>query len=113
MLVKVNATLVTQDVTASLVGRTAELFDKDPLSATLLAKAEVKAGGLVEFIFDITKASDLDSPGELHPDLFVIFRNTDGKVLFRSRMIPNVGFLASDAAAGTACTTVDLAFERE
>lgn len=113
MLVKVNATLVATDMKAAIEGRTAELFDKDPLSATVLAKATVRTGGLVEFTFDITKTSDIDSLGELHPDLFVTVRDTDGNVLFRSRTLPNVRFLNKDTVTGTACTTVDLKFPQE
>ena len=112
MLVKVNATLANPSA-ASCGGLTAELFDKDPLSATLLAKGKVTADGRVEFVFDVTKANDLDSPGEVHPDLFVTIRDANGTLLFRSRTIPNVRFLENDAVTGTARTTVDLAFERE
>ena len=68
---------------------------------------------VVEFVFDITKTSDLDSPGELYPDLFVTVRDTDGNLRFRSRTIPDVRFLDSDAATGTPRTTIDLDFQRE
>lgn len=111
MLVKVNATLITSAGMKPLEGRTAELFDKDPLSATVLAKGMVRPGGLVEFIFDVTKSSDVDSPGELHPDLFVTVRDADGSQLFQSRLIPNVRFLDNDAVTGSASTTVELVFE--
>ena len=113
MLFKVNATLVDSNAAASLEGLTVEFFDKDLLSATLLAKGTVKADGLVDFMFDITKTSDLDSPGELYPDLFVTVRDKDGNLLFRSRMIPNVRFLDNDPVSGTARTTVELEFQRE
>ena len=113
MLVKVNATLVDLNAATSLEGLTAELFDKDPLSVNLLAKGMVTPHGRVEFVFDITKTSDLDSPGELYPDLFVTVRDTDGNLRFRSRTIPDVRFLDSDAVTGTARTTVDLDFQRE
>ncbi len=113
MLVKVNATLVDPNAVTSLEGLTAELFDKDPLSVNLLAKGTVAPPGRVEFVFDITKTSDLDSLGELYPDLFVTVRDTDGNLRFRSRTIPDVRFLDSDAATGTPLTTVDLDFQRE
>ena len=113
MLVKVNATLVDSSAVASLEGLTAELSDKDLLSATFLAKGTVQADGRVDFMFDITKTSDLDSPGELYPDLFVTVRDKDGNLLFRSRMIPNVRFLDNDPVSGTARTTVELEFQRE
>ena len=47
MLVKVNATLVDPTAVASLDGFTAELFDTDPLSSSLLAKGTVTAHGRI------------------------------------------------------------------
>jgi len=64
MLVKVNARLTGQDSAISLEGLTAELFDKDPLTAALLARGRVSAQGTAEFVFDLNKANDLDSLGE-------------------------------------------------
>lgn len=61
MLVKVNATLEDSKVAVALEGLTAELLDKDPLSSDRLVKAIVAPKNRVEFVFDLTKANDLDS----------------------------------------------------
>lgn len=112
MLVKVNATLVDSSSTESLQGLTAELLDKDPLSTDFLGKAIVGPQGRVEFVFDLTRANDLDSLGEVRPDLHVVVRDRAGAEAFRSHVIPNVAFLEVDPVTGARRTTVDLVFRR-
>ncbi|MFM6174306.1 MAG: hypothetical protein ACKPB4_19640 [Sphaerospermopsis kisseleviana] len=104
MLVKVNARLVDPRGVEALEGLTAELFDKDVLSDDSLAKARVVADGRVEFLFDLDKANNLDSLGEVWPDLFVWVSDAAGAVIFRSEVVPNVRFLVPDR------TTIDLDF---
>ena len=112
MLVKVNARLVDPDGVGPLEGLTAELLDKDVLSTDSLATARVSADGRVEFLFDLDKANNLDSLGEIWPDLFVQVRDAAGAVVFRSQVMPNVRFLVPDRTTTAPRTTIDVDFPR-
>lgn len=112
MLVKVNARLVDPAGVGTLEGLTAELFDQDVLSDDSLATARVSADGRVEFLFDLDKANNLDSLGEVWPDLFVKVRDAAGAVIFRSQVMSNVRFLVPDPTTAAIRTTIDLDFPR-
>ena len=91
MHVEIQARLETRwsDV-ASFVGLRAVLYDVDPLSEDHLAEEFVAAGGIVRLRFDPRKTHSFDSPSETTPDLRLVVIRSDGRLVFRSRVIDNV-----------------------
>jgi len=66
------------------------LYDVDPLSEDHLAEEFVAAGGIVRLRFDPRKTHSFDSPSETTPDLRLVVIRSDGRLVFRSRVIDNV-----------------------
>ncbi len=76
-------------------GLTAQLWDQDPISDDLLATGVAKGSYpdfTAEFVFDLSKASSLDSPFETRPDLYVLIEDWNGREVFRSKVHKDVSF---------------------
>jgi len=73
----------------------ASLYDQDPLRSDHLCNAKPDKEGRVEFTFDLSKASSLDTPFEQRPDLYVVVYDGDNEI-FRSQVSKDVDFLATD-----------------
>lgn len=88
-------------------GLRAALFDVDPLVDDMLSEGTVEAGGTLWLRCDKSKVRSFDSPLETAPDLRWVIMRTDGRVVFRSRVVRDVLLPAAPATGLLAC---DLTF---
>jgi hypothetical protein len=93
-MIKVSATLHIRDGRhTDLSGLSAQLWDEDPISDDILARAIVSGtypDFTADFSFDLSAASSPDSPLELTPDLYVLVEDSHQKEIFRSKVHKNV-----------------------
>ena len=96
-LVRVLARFVSASDGAPVSGPSysARLYDQDAVTGDLLCTAQPLDDGSVGFTFDLSKASSLDSPGEIAPDLYIVLLR-DGEEVFRSAVADDVAFLGVD-----------------
>ncbi len=111
MFFKINARLLQKPgATVGLVGRSAQLWDKDPISDDLLAEAVVSDGN-VEFLFDSEDCSSGDSFLETDPDLYVLVLDSEGGEIFRSKVYKNVKLGESNIGNSDVQTCCEMSFE--
>lgn len=93
-MIKVAATIHVRDGRhTDLSGMTAQLWDEDPVSDDILARAPITGtypDFKAEFSFELSAASSPDSPMELNPDLYVLVEDAHKKEVFRSKVHKNV-----------------------
>ena len=92
------------------MGRSAQLWDKDPISDDLLAEAVVSDGN-VEFLFDSEDCSSGDSFLETDPDLYVLVLDSEGGEIFRSKVYKNVKLGESNIGNSDVQTCCEMSFE--
>ena len=112
MIVKVNAEIKTTPI-RNFSGMKAELHDADPISDDHLATAVVSSDGKLEYLFDTEDAEGGDSPFEKRPDLYILIKNPDGDIIFRSLVLNNVDFDQRDPISGDRKSTLDLVFSEK
>ena len=75
------------------------LLDQDRLLDDKLGSASLSSDGTAEFLFSASDILSIDSPGERKPDLYFLITE-HGNEVFRSEIIPEVDFDATDPVTG-------------
>ncbi|RZV37050.1 MAG: hypothetical protein EX272_06385 [Chromatiales bacterium] len=75
------------------------LLDKDRLFDDKLGSVSLSEDGTAEFVFSVSEIFSIDSPGERTPDLYFLITE-HGNEVFRSEIIPEVDFDATDPVTG-------------
>lgn len=80
-------------------GVTARIYDRDALSDDFLAESRLSEEGEAEWLFPVSAAASLDSPGERCPDVYVEL-DKGGDVFFQSTVVENIDFFQRDPVSG-------------
>ena len=75
------------------------LLDEDRLFDDKLGSVSLSEDGIAEFVFSVAEIFSVDSPGERTPDLYFLITE-HGNEVFRSEVIPEVNFDATDPVTG-------------
>ena len=75
------------------------LLDEDRLFDDKLGSVSLSEDGIAEFVFSVAEIFSVDSPGERTPDLYFLITE-HGNEVFRSEVIPEVDFDATDPVTG-------------
>ncbi len=75
------------------------LIDEDRLFDDKLGSVSLSEDGTAEFVFSVSEIFSVDSPGERTPDLYFLITE-HGNEVFRSEVIPEVNFDATDPVTG-------------
>ena len=75
------------------------LLDEDRLFDDKLGSVSLSKDGTAEFVFSVSEIFSVDSPGESTPDLYFLITE-HGNEVFRSEVIPEVNFDATDPVTG-------------
>ena len=75
------------------------LLDQDRLFDDKLGSVSLNEDGTAEFVFSVSEVFSIDSPGERTPDLYFLITE-HGNEVFRSDVIPEVDFDATDPVTG-------------
>ncbi len=75
------------------------LLDRDRLLDDKLGSASLRSDGTAEFLFSAADILSIDSIGERKPDLYFLITE-HGNEVFRSEIIPEVDFDATDPVTG-------------
>lgn len=75
------------------------LVDEDRLFDDKLGSVSLSEKGTAEFVFSVSEIFSVDSPGERTPDLYFLITE-NGNEVFRSEVIPDVDFDATDPVTG-------------
>lgn len=75
------------------------LLDEDRLFDDKLGSVSLSEDGTAEFVFSVSEMFSIDSPGERTPDLYFLITE-HGNEVFRSDVIPEVDFDATDPVTG-------------
>jgi|GEM_PF-6762008 len=94
----------------TLVGKTAYLFDADPLRDDFLSASTVQPDGTAGFLFDLSSSRSLDSLFERKPDLYCVVKSADDAVVYRSEIHRNTDFLSVDPVSHEQQRTIQIVF---
>lgn len=111
MWVKIIAQIKTKNSQTKIPSPSrAVLMDKDSISDDTLAETTPSPDGLVEFLFDLSEATSVDSPMERTPDLFVVLYAASGEEICRTDVVKDVCFTNRDPVSGDFISTLEIDF---
>jgi len=101
MMVKLIARFVNAHTGKAMVDPDvgARIYDRDPVSDEFLAESRLSADGEAEWLFSLSAAGSLDSPGERRPDIYVELEKA-GAVFFQTPVKFNMDFDTRDPVSG-------------